>query len=371
MRILRVSRTYPRSIMPGMGLPPYYLSKCIEAPTLLITKKLPGQPVSPPPHVTLKEISYPEPTLPEKLSVFSKLTIGVGKGLGYLIFLAKSLPCMWRFKPNIVHVHTPLPLLHGIFGKMFLGAKLVLTFHGTGFVRFESSAFLQWVVRRWVDAVFYVSKTMGGSLKELLPSTPLIYTPNGVELQQFHNKMWPRKNQLVAIGNLRWQKGYEYMLNAVNEVFREHEDYVLTIIGTGVLEDQLKRQVETLGMKDRVEFLGTQPRDRIADFLNESQIFVMSSVTEGFPKALLEAIACGTPVVVTDVGSCREMAQNAGLVVMPRDVKALADAITRLINDSALWERFSSQGPKIAKEYDWSFVAQKVYGEYEKLLYGG
>ena len=278
---------------------------------------------------------------------------------------------MSRFKPNIIHVHTPLPLLHGIFGKMFLGSKLVLTFHGTGFVRFESSEFLQQVVRRWVDVVFYVSKAMEGSLKELLPSKPLVYTPNGVELQQFQNKMRRRKSQLVAVGRLRWQKGYEYMIAAVNEVFKEHKDYVLLIIGTGVLEDQVKRQVESLGIKDRVKFLGTQPRGKIVDFLNESNIFIMSSVTEGFPKALLEAIACGTPVVVTDVGSCKEMAQNAGLIVRPGDAKALAEAITRLINDNTLWERFSSQGPKIAKEYDWKFVAQKVYGEYEKLLYGG
>ena len=275
---------------------------------------------------------------------------------------------MSRFKPNIIHVHTPLPLLHGIFGKMFLGSKLVLTFHGTGFVRFESSEFLQQVVRRWVDVVFYVSKAMEGSLKELLPSKPLIYTPNGVELQQFQNKMRRRKNQLVAVGSLRWQKGYEYMINAVNEVFREHKDYVLLIIGTGVLEDQVKRQVESLDIENRVKFLGMQPRGKIVDFLNESNIFIMSSVTEGFPKALLEAIACGTPVVVTDVGSCKEMAQNVGLVVGPGDAKALADAINRLINDSALWERFSTQGPKIAKEYDWKSVAQKVHGEYDKLL---
>ena len=70
----------------------------------------------------------------------------------------------------------------------------------------------------------------------------------------------------------------------------------------------------------------------------------------------------------TDVGSCKEMAQGAGLVVEPGDARALAKAIMRLISDGALWGRFSSQGPEIAKEYDWQFVAQKVHGEYEKLL---
>jgi len=102
--------------------------------------------------------------------------------------------------------------------------------------------------------------------------------------------------------------------------------------------------------------------------LNESRVLVSSSITEGLPKALLEGMACGLPVVVTDVGDCGLVAEGAGLVVPPRDPRALADGILTLLNDRSLWQSCSLRGQQKAKAYTWKSRADTIMGEYVRLI---
>jgi len=368
VKICRVSPTYPRDTNPGSGLVAYYLSKYGQGKTLFITKRRSGEPVKPEPNVILKEVSYPEFRMPAKPNLLIKVVLIMGKFVGYTIFLIRSVPDMIKFKPHIVHIHTPIPLLHGIFGKVFLRAKLVLTLHGTDFFRLKSEKLLQWCIRRWVDTVFFVSKSMFEDLNRLMPGKYLVYAPNGVDMNRFFDQKRQRKKQLVAVGSLKWQKGYEYLLQSVKEVFSEHPKYKLVIIGEGPLRKELQYLADNLGIGDKLDFLNRLTYEQVATVLNESSIFVMSSVSEGFPKALVEAIACSTPVVATDVGSCREIVNGVGFIVKPRDSSEFKETLTRLIENEEVRTEFSRKCPEVAKRYDWKRTSEIVESEYRKLV---
>jgi len=367
MKICQVSPTYPREYNPGSGLVAYYLSKYGQGETLFITKRRCGRPVKSESKVILKEISYPEFRLPSKLNLLIKVVLGTCKFVGYLIFFIRSVSSMTKFKPNIVHIHTPIPLLHGIFAKVFLKAKSALTLHGTDFLRLKTEKWLQWCIRKWIDTIFFVSKSMLEDLKRMLPEKHLVYAPNGVDIGRFFDQKRARKTQLVAVGTLKWQKGYEYLLQSVKGVFPKHSEYRLVVVGDGPLRNQLQELARRLGIVDKIDFLLRLNHDEVATVLNESNIFVMSSVSEGFPRALLEAVACGTPVVATDVGSCREIVDGVGFIVKPRNPGEFADAVNRLIENEELRAEFSRNCQEVAKRYDWRRTSEIVENEYRNM----
>ena len=368
MRICRITRLHPRSGWPASGLAAYNLSRDIPHPCLYITKDLGDEPLPFPDHVHLAVFSYPEPRAPDRIGRLQFVTIGLGKLVGSMIFLLKALPHMIRFRPQIIHIHTILPLLLGMVGKLIFGVPLVLTFQGTDYYYFKTSRLLQGLVQQWVDTVICVSNDMEMGLKSLLPNKYAVYVPNGVDTDLFRDHGMPRKDQLIAVSRLCWQKGYRDLLYAMKQVVAKRPQYSLLIVGNGPLQSELEELVSSLDLEHHVTFAGILPQVEIAQRLNESRLFVLSSVTEGLPKALLEAMACGTPVVVTDVGDCGLVAQGAGLVVPPAQPEALAKAILTLLEDQKLWESASRQGQETVKSYTWQARAPRVLVEYERLL---
>ena len=230
-------------------------------------------------------------------------------------------------------------------GKIAFGAPLVLTFIGTDYLRFKNIWLLRYLVRRWVDTIICVSLEMEVELRELLPGKRVVYVPNGVDLDIFRNFGCPRKDQLISVGRLKWQKGYEHLLAAMQRVVAQQPQIQLLIVGEGPLRGELERRVRSMRLEQNVTFVGTLPQSEISRHLNESRLFVLASVSEGLPKALLEAMACGLPVVVTDVGGCRQVSQGAGIIVPPGEPLSLAGAILTLLNNRSLWE-FSSLGDR-------------------------
>lgn len=94
----------------------------------------------------------------------------------------------------------------------------------------------------------------------------------------------------------------------------------------------------------------------------------MSSLYEGFPKALLEALACGTPAVITTGCNAAEIIKETGLIVPKGDSRALAEALCRLIEDEILWTRYASNCRAVAMSYEWKEIASKVYQNLQGIL---
>ena len=370
LRICRVITTYPSNSTPGSGLPAYHLTYHIHHPTLhIVQKQPPGRELWPlPDHATLLTVGYWDLAIGGRKGIRGKLLAGL-KMMASSIFWAKSARAMREFHPTIVHTHTPIPLFHGLFGKHGLKARWVLTLHGSDFLQLQRSRTLQRLVGH-ADALCYVSKRMAPELRALFPDMPLYYTPNGVDLDQFTDPGLDRAPQILMVGSLRWQKGCSYALQAFAFFARTHPGWRLVILGEGPERTALEAQAAELGISMQVEFVGMCSRQVVAEMMQTSAVFLLTSVTEGFPKVLLEAAACGTPMVATDVGSCREIADRAGFTVPSKDVEAIAIAMTRLADDGALWARCSQEGKDLAKAYSWQRTADILTHVYGQLLSG-
>ena len=126
-----------------------------------------------------------------------------------------------------------------------------------------------------------------------------------------------------------------------------------------------------LNVINNVEFRGTQGREYIANEMNKSIAFVLTSVSEGFPKVVIESMATGTPVISTNVGCVANVIGDGGLIVESKNVDAIYEAMKRIVDDKSLWEKCSTESENRSKEYSWENHVSKLQNVYKNLLNGG
>lgn len=164
---------------------------------------------------------------------------------------------------------------------------------------------------------------------EWCPAERLVTIPNGVELPPLLPRppLDPVAPRIGMVGRLGWKKNYPDALAAIAAVRKQHPGLRVEIVGEGDQRDELARLRHELGLEDCVEFLGR--RDDVPALLPRWDAYLLSSIIEGMPNALLEAMAAGLPVVTTDAGGSAEIVEDgvSGRVVPRGDPAALATAL--------------------------------------------
>jgi len=211
------------------------------------------------------------------------------------------------------------------------------------------------------------------------PSKILII-PNGIDTERFsldRNAAGLRKefslkdNDIILgfVGRIVHAKGLEYLIDALSHLGKEFKNMKLLIIGEGYLLDGLHEKSKRENIHDRIIFTGRR-RD-IPDILSCFDIFVMPSIAEGLPNALLEAMAMGKPIVATTVGGIPEVIKNGfnGLLVPPGDPVTLAAAIKELLDDRQLAARMGQAARDlVVTRYSIKETAQKWQSLYLSVL---
>jgi glycosyltransferase involved in cell wall biosynthesis len=155
----------------------------------------------------------------------------------------------------------------------------------------------------------------------------------------------------MVIGRLRKEKGHSFLIDAIDEVRKRIPEVKLIIVGDGEEEKRLKERVKRLSLTETVVFTGLR-RD-IPELLTIAELVVLPSLWEGMPNSLLEAMAAGKPVVATSVGGIPEVVANGetGILIPPRDSKALAETIVRLLRDREKGHAMGMKGKKRVEQY--------------------
>ncbi|HZN38875.1 MAG TPA: glycosyltransferase [Planctomycetota bacterium] len=191
--------------------------------------------------------------------------------------------------------------------------------------------------------------------------------PNGVDLQRFRPAAASDGALVVGtVGGLRAEKDHETLLEAVSRLVPLPR---VRIVGGGVLDGTLRARAASLGLADAVDFAG--PVADTAPSYAGFSVFALSSRTEQMPIALLEAMACGLPVVATDVGDVRAMLppEQAEFVVPAGDPDALAAALRRQLQDAALRARLGAANRRqVEAKYEASACLDRFVRVYESLL---
>lgn len=212
---------------------------------------------------------------------------------------------------------------------------------------------------RTVSGVICVSKDIE-SIAKTLGARNTAVIPYPLDLTDFPVGTSPQKeNQIVSVMNLSPTKGIPYLIKAMGYV----KEGTLLIIGEGPERQKLEKLLHGLGLQDRIALLGWVDRRSMWRYLQQSVVFVLPSLSEGSPRVILEAMACGLPIVATRVGGIPEMMTDGlnGILVPPRNEKALAEAIRLVLSDPGFQRKVSMENKIAVKKFEIRFIGPRLY----------
>ncbi|NOZ20293.1 MAG: glycosyltransferase [Planctomycetes bacterium] len=264
-------------------------------------------------------------------------------------------------QPDVLHTFLFHANLIGRMAAWLAGVPVVISSARVAEPR-RHHLWLDGWTHRLVDAETCVSDSVRNYLakRRVMPVRKLVTVPNGVDVDRFDVNSRNVRQDLgidedaaivLAIARLERQKGLSYLLRAAEGVIEKRRDALFLIAGEGGMRNSLERIAATRNLESRVRFLGFR-RD-VPRLISAADVFVVSSLWEGMPNALLEAMAGAKPVVATDVEGCREIVQpeQTGLLVPPRDARALAEGIVSLLENSETRKAMGRAGRKHVEEH--------------------
>ena len=205
------------------------------------------------------------------------------------------------------------------------------------------------------------------------PAPKTLTIPNGVDLSEFGPSecqraavrkrlgLRPHDTMLVSTARLAPVKAIDVLIRAVADVIRRGQECTCVLVGDGPLREQIQDQVRALGLAKHVILEGFQPD--VKPYLQAADVFVLSSRQEGMPLALVEAMACGLPCVVTDVGGNAEAISNGreGFVIEPGAVSKIADAILYLVQHAEERDKMAARArEKVRRLFDLQVCMQAI-----------
>jgi phosphatidylinositol alpha-mannosyltransferase len=282
---------------------------------------------------------------------------------------------------DIIHLHEPLQIMLCTTVLRLSHSPNIGTFHASGARPWYNmgTPFGKLLLKKWfrkLDGKIAVSKTaMEYAHKHLRGYYNII--PNGIDLEHFSPDVPPidefcdGKLNLLFVGRLESRKGLNYLLKAYKQVHHEIPDSRLIVVGPGT---RLRRKYERQVRRDRlndVTFVGHVPYEELPRYYKTADIFCAPATgRESFGIVLLEAMALGKPVVASKIEGYVSVVTDSvdGLLVPPRDVRALAQALLSLMADESLRQQMGAGARAKALEYNWESIAQKVLSYYIKVL---
>jgi glycosyltransferase involved in cell wall biosynthesis len=229
------------------------------------------------------------------------------------------------------------------------------------------------ILKIWKNASFVIANSMG--LRELALKSKaekeigVVY--NGIDVEEFVPDTTKQNKDfftIICVSRVTPRKGVRFLIQAFKILSARYSQVRLLIVGDGNEKKSLEDLVRALELNDKVEFAGAIAHENVLGFYQRANVFVLPSLNEGMSNVMLEALACGLPIVATDTGGTKELLTDNvnGLVVRMKDADDLADKIEKLILDSELEKTMSQESRKLAEKMKWGNVAEEYFDLYKK-----
>ncbi len=407
MRVLVVSSMFPNRQLPNLGI-------WVKEQTDLLSKHNPVSVVSPTPYVPNTRLfrksrwfihlqSYTEIPEREKIcntTVFhprffalrisdrSRLNIfGVASLIQVLLYLFSIVIFLIRNrdhirKTEIIHAYGIIPDgFCAVILSKFVKKPVVLTILGGELYNNIQKLFLRGIM----------SYTLGKSshiicVSEMLKDTALgvrgrindriSVIPNGVNttlfrplpLKKIRRKLGLPldKKIILSVGNLSPLKGHKYLIEATRLVLKKRQDITIVIVGSGVKEGKLKQLAVRLGLAETIIFVGQKKHEEVPAWMNTCNLFVLPSIKESFGVVIIEAMACGKPVVASRVGGVPEIISrdDLGILVEPANPESLSKAILSALERKWLAELIRDY----SRQYSWINISKRIQEVYSTVI---
>lgn len=270
----------------------------------------------------------------------------------------------WR--ADIVHTHNDRPLIYAApAARLARVAQVIHTKHGRGMQNTRRQKLLCACSARLADHFVCVADDCARlAVQQGVPASRVLTIGNGIDLGRFPFAGACPTGPAVTVARMCPDKDLGTLLDAAAIVVRTAPQFRLWIAGSGPCLPELVRRIDRLGLADHVRLLG--PVRDVPALLRQARMFVLSSVSEGVPLAVLEAMASGLPVAATRVGGVPDIVADGvtGLLIAPRDPAALASAMLRLQGDEALASALGARGRWRVEEL---FDVRRMVAAYEQL----
>lgn len=292
---------------------------------------------------------------------------------------------------------------HGIFfsGVCFLDRKkpFILTIHGYssqetvshGHIKINSLPFkfMRFIEKQTInrsDVIIVVgSKLKDWVISELHADEKKVFViPNGVNPEKFRpfnasslrDKLGYSTNDkiILFVKKFTKQSGIEYLIQSIPLIYKRFPNTKLLAIGGGPLHDELIKEIKELGLESQIKLINRVPHEEIPYYLNMSDIFVfpsvpMSETEETFGTTLIEAMACGKPVVSSEIGGPKEIlsnGNNVGILIPPKNPKAISDAVIKLLENSDYAKKLGDNAKNyVISKYTWNKVLKRTTNLYQ------
>lgn len=394
LRVLVLSRSFPNSVLPNLGL---WVERLVRRTT----------------HACEAHVIAPVPYCPP-LPGFSEYTrfrrieamragdgitvhhprflIGPGRslysleGLLYYLGVRRLVDRLRsRFPFDLIHAHFSYP--DGVVGAWLgrrYGVPVVITEHAPWRPWMDQHPLVRrMAVRAAGRAAFHiaVSRHVRATIAHFTGTTERIRViPIGVDADVFcpsPNGGEVKPDQILYVGFINFNKGIDVLLGSIRKLTGLRPDARLVLVGgsfyrdTRLQEERLRRLAEELGVGDRVAFLGPKPAAEVVRHMRESAVLVLPSRAESFGAVLVEALACGTPVVATRCGGPEDIVtEDVGVLVPVGDEEALAAALAETLRSRGRYEAARLRAHALSR-FSWDLVAEKTVGLYRDALREG
>lgn len=312
----------------------------------------------------------------QKYNTYSK---DVSKALNYIKTISTLKRIIKEFSPTIMHAH--FASSYGLIGALSGFKPFIISCWGYDIVSFPKKSFIHRCIMKYNFSKANKILTTSYYMKDevaLYSDKNVEVTPFGIDIEKF--KPCKVEGALfnpndIVIGTVKALEevyGIEYLIKAFKSVRDENEELSLKLllVGGGPQENELKKLVKTLDIEDEVIFAGRVKHEEVINFHNMIDISVYLSNNESFGVAVIEASACGKPVVVSNVGGLPEVVRDGltGYVVPKGDIASAVKAIQLLVKDANLRKIIGENGRKyVMQNYNWDGNVQAMINIYEAL----
>ena len=214
------------------------------------------------------------------------------------------------------------------------------------------------------DKVIAIDTKTLEAVKKYAPEAKVCYVPNPFDMAKIKNVDLASeiKKEVVFVGWVIKAKGVEELLGAWQEVCEKHPDWTLKIVGP--CKEDYKKELEERYSCKNVIFAGEQPHDEVMKTVANAAVFTLPSYTEGFPNAVLEAMALKKPIVATSVGAIPDMLEGCGIVIEPKSEEEIETALNKVLSDENLRDDLSGKAKeKLSDEY----TIEKIFAVYKDI----
>ena len=301
--------------------------------------------------------------------------------LSSIITLIRLFPYLIRIRPTIVHSFLFRANILARIAGYLTGVPIVISSVRVMGGEKKYFHYVERITSFMVDHYLTVSESVKRYIidKSKISAEKISVIYNGVNIKSQDNsyeqnpkmpfKIKDKDRILMTVGRLHKQKGHCYLIQAVSKVRKEFPKVKLLVTGEGEEENNLKKLVKSLDLMNEVIFAGLSPD--IERILPMAELFILPSLWEGLPNALLEAMAAGKPVVATKVGGIPEIVVHGetGVLIPPRDTDALAAVIIDLLQNRLKAKDMGEAGRiRAGKRFSIYKMIEKTENLYQELL---